>query len=587
MNYLFDCAASTAEPLNEPMVSSPATVHTSAFRMRPYQSEAREAVFEKWEESPSTLIVHATGLGKTVTLADIVSRFTDKRVMVVAHRHELIEQLRDTIHGTTGRWVDVEQADNYAQSNGGAPVVCGSVQTLSRNRVERFQPDDFGLLVIDECHHSTAPTFQYIIDHFRRNESLKVLGVTATPDRADEAALGQIFDSVAHEYDVADAIRDGWLVPIRQESIYVDGLDLSSVKTTAGDLNGKQLAEIMEQIEKEGEHQHSLVHPIIKEADGRQTLVFASSVAHGELMADIFNRHKEGSARFVCGTTPPEERSDIFRDYKARKYQFMVNVGIVTEGVDLPGVEVVAIARPTKSRSLYAQMIGRSTRPVPGLVDRPDATTSERRREMIAGSDKPWATIIDFVGNAGRHKLITPADVLGGKYPDDVVARAAKITPTDGPPIDVLETLEEAQRQIEREREEAERRSNDWEKRRHAKAKATYCKRQVDPFGFFGVAVPPAKGWDQGKPVTPNMRALLTRNGIDPDSMDRTEAGKFCSEIIRRIKGKKPTLKMEALLRKFGYSKSECDGMSADDAHATIDAISKNGWRRPKQGNGP
>ena len=161
---------------------------------------------------------------------------------------------------------------------------------------------------------------------------------------------------------------------------------------------------------------------IIEEAGNKKTLIFTSSVAHSKGLADILNIHKPGMAASVDGKTPKDERRLILADYKAGNIQYLCNVGVATEGFDVPGIECIAIARPTMSRSLYAQMVGRGTRPLPDIVD--GLGLSDRRCDAILSSSKPNCVVLDFVGNSGKHKLVSAADVLGGNYNSDIVERA-------------------------------------------------------------------------------------------------------------------------------------------------------------------
>ena len=282
------------------------------------------------------------------------------------------------------------------------------------------------MLIIDEAHHATSPSYRRVIDYYRTNPALKVLGVTATPDRADEEALGQVFQSVAFDYEVLDAIHDGWLVPIEQQMVHVEGLDYSSIRTTAGDLNGGDLAAVLE-AEKNLQQMASASLAIIGQ---RRALVFTASVKAAEMTAEILNRHRPGMAAWVCGKTDREERRRVLAEFAAGKLQVVCNCGVLTEGFDDPGVEVVIMGRPTKSRSLYSQMVGRSTRPLPGVVDGPE--TAEARKAAIAASAKPSCLVVDFVGNAGKHKLITSADILGGKVSEEALERAVKRVSTGG-----------------------------------------------------------------------------------------------------------------------------------------------------------
>jgi len=540
-------------------------------KLRSYQQAAVDGIFEAWRTARSTLLVQPTGTGKTVTFAHVINRMPMGRALVLAHREELIFQAADKIEAVTGAKPDIEMAEMRADGAmfGKARVVVSSIQTqcAGRNgdaRMKRFDPQEFSLLVVDEAHHATAPTYRRVLEHYGRNPDLKILGVTATPDRHDEEALGQVFDTVAYDYELLDAIHDGWLVPIHQRSVVVDGLDYSGVRTTAGDLNGADLARVMEYEET----LHGIAAPTVELAAGRKTLVFAASVAHAERLCEIFNRHSTGCARFVTGTTPKDERRAMLADYAAGKFQMLVNVGVATEGFDEPGIQVVVMARPTKSRALYAQMAGRGTRPLPGLVDGPDA--ADARRAAIAASAKPACEVIDFVGNSGRHKLITTADILGGNYSDEVVDRArAAAEEADGAAVDMAELLADAEKDLAEERERARRAA--------LRVKARYTSQVVDPFDILHIEPWRERGWDTGRQPSEKMLALLERNGIDTKGLTFTQAKQLVGEIIHRYEERKCSFKQARLLSRYGYPTD----VPFAEASRLIDALAKNNWKRP------
>lgn len=546
--------------------------------LRPYQIEAVDATMDAFERTPSVLGVAATGLGKTILFATILSRFPG-RAMVIAHREELIWQAADKIKRAAGISCDVEMADMRAAEysmHGKARCIVSTVQTqiAGRNggRMMRFKPDEFDLLVIDEAHHAVASTYKRVIKYYRQNPNLKVLGVTATPDRADEEALGQIFDAVAFEYDIRFGIEDGWLVPVTQRIVHAKDLDLSACRTTAGDLNGADLAKVME----EEKPLHEVASPTLELAGDRRTLIFASSLAHAERLCEILNRHHNGCARWVSGGTPKPDRRQLFADYAAAKFQFLVNVGVATEGFDDPGIEVVVMARPTKSRSLYAQMIGRGTRPLPAIVDNPDFFGSDvMRREAIASSTKCNVEIIDFVGNAGRHRLVSATDILAGNYTDDVVEAAKKEIEASGS-ADVEEALKRAEKKIQdddrRARERAARR------RANIRAKAHYHIEEVDPFSVLNIRPWRETAFERGKPPTPNMLKLLKSQHVDnADKMTFAQAKRLCAEISRRFRKKLASYAQAKVLEAHGHSSE----VSRREASRIIYEIQ--GGRRPAQ----
>jgi len=574
-------------PIDEPVtvagvtycaMCAPADQPVCTVPLRPYQSECVDGVFQEFRSGDSTLAVMPTGTGKTVVFAAAIQRALTgeldlsrgDRVVVMAHRDELIRQAVDKIHRFTGIDCDIEMGDYRADQcslHQRAPVVVTSVQTMSRpNRMSRFHPEDFCLLVIDEAHHATAATYKSVIEHFRRNAHLKVLGVTATPDRADEAALGVVFNSVACQYEIVQAIEDGWLVPIEQQFIQVEGLDLSELKTRGdGDFTDKQVAKILEQ-EKV---LHGYAWPTIEIAGDKKTLVFTASVAQAEQLSDIFNRHRSGCSDWICGDSvkcTTDKRHDVLKRFASGDIQFLVNCGILLEGYDEPGIEIIAVARPTKSRSLYAQIIGRGTRPLPGLVD--GLNDASDRRLAIAGSNKPSVLVLDFVGNSGRHKLVHTGDVLGGNYDDAVVAaatRAVQAKSSKGERADMLTELRAAE----------ERRREELRKRAQVTARARYQSARIDPFAVWDVLPKREPGWHKGRGATEKQVAYLKKCGVPTDNVTFWEASQLIDQSFKRRKEGLCTFKQAKILQKHGFPTN----VGFKEASATIDRIAQSHWK--------
>ncbi len=545
-------------------------------KLRDYQREAVERTLDSFRTNQAVLLVLATGLGKTVIAAHIANAFKDKgRILLLAHREELVFQGQATLERVTGARSEVEMADSWALKSAlwvGAKVVCSTIQTQNAGRdggrMQRFDPNEFSLVIVDEAHHATAASYRRVIAHYRQNPNLRILGLTATPDRADEAALGEVFDDVAYEHDISDGIEGGWLVPVTQTSVHVDGLDYSSIRTTAGDLNGADLAEVLE---FEG-NLHGMSTPILDLCGDAQTLIFTATVAQAERFAEILNRHKPESAEHVCGATPKEYRRSLFERYAKGDFQFLVNVDVATEGFDEPGIQHIVMARPTKSRAKYAQMLGRGTRTLPGVVDGVD--TADARRALISLSDKPALNVLDFVGNAGRHKLVHPSDILGGKYSDEIVELANRNIERSDKPADIASELVKAEREIEkrrRTREEAARRAK-------IRVASRYSMSQVNPFDVLDVVPCREPGWHVGRLATERQKAAIQKFGVDvPEGLSFTHAGQLIDRLIKRAQAGRPTFKQSKLLKRYGYNP---DDMTFTQASETITAIAGNGWRR-------
>lgn len=538
--------------------------------LRPYQTEAVSRVIEEIKTRKSTLVVMPTGTGKTVCFAHI-ARQRQGRVMVIAHREELVQQAADKVRTVTGQSPDIEMAEYKAGRLYKSPVVVASVQTLcapmgNTSRMEKFIPHEFDMLVIDEAHHATAESYRRVIRHFTKNSGARVVGFTATPDRTDKAALGMVFESVAYKYEIMQAMDDGWLCPVETQQVIVKDMDFSHVRSVAGDLNQGELASIMEQ-EKV---LHRVVTPTIEIADGRRTLVFAASVAHAERMAEIFNRHGV-TAAIVHGGTFKDERRRILNAYNDGKIQVLCNCGVATEGFDSPGIEVVAIARPTTSRALYTQMVGRGTRVLPGVVD--GIQSSEDRRNAIARSGKPSMLTIDFVGNSGKHKLVCAADMLGGKYDDEVIKEAKRVMADAGKPMDVIEALEQAAKAVLDKRKEDAAKN----KRTAVTARVEYDTKHIDAFAVFNIsATRVAAAAKTTAPLTAAQEAMLRRNGIDTTGLPVAHCRALYNEILRRIKSNRCTYKQASLLKRFGYGTD----VSFREASRIIDTLKANGWKK-------
>jgi superfamily II DNA/RNA helicase len=309
--------------------------------------------------------------------------------------------------------------------------------------------------------------------------------------------------------------------------------------------------------------------------------MFTATVKQAQMSADILNRYRAGIALFASGKTRPDERDRIMRDFREGRNgcQYFVNCGLVSEGFDVPDANKLIQAKPTKSPLVYTQQLGRIMRPLPGTVDNvksnaPNgAITSIDRRNSIKNSRKNVATVMDFVGNAGRHKLIHAVDVLGGKISEKGRELAERELRKTGAPMDVDEIVEEADRL---EREERER----LDRARRAKliAKATYTARYVDPFDAFDIVAPNERAHDRGKHLSERQRALLAKQGLDPDRLTYTQGQAILNTLFDRWDKGLCSLKQAALLKRFGY---ETKGVTREQAGAIITQLKANNWQRP------
>jgi superfamily II DNA or RNA helicase len=523
----------------------------------------------------ATLVTMPTGTGKTVYFAHVIQQMQPQgRAMVIAHREELLDQARDKIEAVTGIRPDLEMADSRANEGWlKSPIVVSSVQTQTAGRTAkrytRFDPNEFGLLIIDEAHHCCADTYREVIGHYRQNPRLKVIGVTATPDRHDGEALGQIFESVAFDYEITDAIAEGWLVNVTQKYLSVT-VDFQGVPIVLGDFQGKALRELLAQ----GNTLEAIASDSVQWAGQRKTLVFSDSVQNAETLCENLNRYTFGCARIVTGETPKDERRQTIGDYRDGRFQYLCNVGVATEGFDVPDIGCIVMARPTCSRALYAQMLGRGTRPLTGVVDaQPDAL---RRVAAIQSSPKSDVLVLDIVGNSAKHKLVTAGDILGGKYSDAEIAGAEQLLRESPLPRDVAGALDEARRRLNAEiLAEAQRQEG-------LKLKARSKARDVDPFGVFGVM---RRTLTAGIPIDEEQSAKLKKWGIDGlENLDWSAAQQLVDEFRSRTRRGLATYRqIKNLTRLWGMTKDQAQQTSFPEASRIMQILSENNWRKPAE----
>ena len=519
--------------------------------LRPYQQQARERIHAEWENGHTrTLLVLPTGTGKTIVFASVAADQVraGHRVLILAHRGELLEQAADKLQRSTGLVSAVEKADATCL-NTWFRVVVGSVQTLQRTaRLERFPHDYFGTIIIDEAHHAITDGYRRILDYFG---SAKVLGVTATPDRGDMRNLGEVFDSLAFEYKLTDAIKEGYLCRIMAQTIPLK-LDISSVTMSGGDYAvgdlGTALDPYLEQIAAE----------MAQRCKGRKTVVFLPLIKTSQKFRDLMNSHGFRAAE-VNGQSA--DRREVLADFDAGKYNVLCNSMLLTEGWDCPSVDCVVVLRPTKVRSLYSQMVGRGTRLSPGKTD---------------------LLLLDFLWMTDKHELCRPADLV---CEDRTVARQmTENLAESGCPQDIKEAAVQASEDVVAQREEALAKQLEEQRRKKAKL--------VDPLQYEMsiqaedlAGYVPAFGWEAGPPSA-EQTAALEKMGILPDAVE--SAGK-ASLLLDRLNKRRAegltTPKQIRVLERYGFQ--SVGTWSFDAAKHMIDRIAVQGWRGVPKGVNP
>jgi superfamily II DNA or RNA helicase len=371
-------------------------------KLRPYQEEAIEAIYKDWCDEQFVMVSLATGLGKTVIFSATVGRFledeSNRKVMVVAHRKELLTQARDKMLAVVpaldgqigiyqGRTKEVDRK-----------VIVASVQSCTPKRLPQLPLSEIDLLIIDEFHHAPSAGYKRLIKALgEANPNFKGLGVTATPFRGDKLGLGGIVSKISYSMPIRRGIDEGFLAPLRGVQVELS-VDFNSVRSMHGDFNLDDLARVVD----DEEERKTFVKAWLQHAGpftegggehGRSTACFAPTVKAAESIAETFIDHGI-NAEWLCGETPTEERDDRLRRFGDGDFPVIVNCGVLTEGWDAPRTSCIALMRPTKSQVLYIQMVGRGTRLFEGKKD---------------------CLVLDCVGTTKMNSLITVADLSSGK----------------------------------------------------------------------------------------------------------------------------------------------------------------------------
>lgn len=388
------------------------------FELRPYQEQSVLNVENTLSNGKrSALVVLATGCGKTIVFSSIIENEVSRggRVLVLAHRNKLLEQAHDKLLASCG--ID---AHYDGKKGGNDKVVISSVQAMSRDtRLENYPDGYFSMIVVDETHHIASPSYKKIVDHF---SSAKIVGVTATPVRGDHKDVSEMFDETCYEYNMLDAINDGYLSPLHIKKCPIE-IDISGVHLQSGDYAPGELGEALDP------YLIKIVKEIKRVANDRKTIVFVPLVSTAKKLSAIFN--DEGfRSEYVSGER--KESDNILKDFENGDYNVIVNACLLTEGYDCPSIDCVVNLRPTKSESLYLQIIGRGTRLSQG---------------------KENCLILDFLWQDNGRGQLNAQDVVLNETPEMkmVMEKIAR----RGEELDLLELQKKAKDSLVEEREKA------------------------------------------------------------------------------------------------------------------------------------
>ena len=370
-----------------------------------------------------TLLVLPTGCGKTVVFAKVTEECVRQgsRVLILAHRGELLDQAADKLMKTTGLGCALEKAESSCQGTW-FRVVVGSVQTLMREkRLNSFAPDYFDTIIIDEAHHCISDSYQRVLQHFT---GAHVLGVTATPDRGNMKNLGTYFESLAYEYTLPKAIKEGYLSPIKALTIPLK-IDMSSVSVQAGDFKASDIGTALDPYLK------GIAEEMQKYCQNKKTVVFLPLVKTSQKFRDLLNEYGFYAAE-VNGDS--QDRAEILKDFDSGRYNVLCNSMLLTEGWDCPSVDCIVVLRPTKVRSLYCQTVGRGTR-------------------LSPQTGKDHLLLLDFLWHTERHELCHPASLICEN--EEVAQKMTENLEKDaGMPVDIEEAEQKASEDVVAQREE-------------------------------------------------------------------------------------------------------------------------------------
>ena len=482
--------------------------------------------------------------GKTICFAKIAESQVrvGNRVLILAHRGELLEQAADKIAKATGLKCAVEKAEQTALQSW-YRITVGSVQTLMREkRLAQFSPDYYDTIIIDEAHHSISDSYQNVLNYF---SNARVLGVTATPDRSDMRNLGQIYDSLAYEYKLPQAIKAGYLAQIVAQTIPLQ-LDIAHVGMAAGDYKAGELGTALEP------YLDKIAEEMVTYAKDRKTVVFLPLVETSKKFCRYLRKYGFRAAE-VNGNS--QDRAEVLKDFENGKYDVLCNSMLLTEGWDCPSVDCIIVLRATKSRALYSQMVGRGTR------------LHEGKENVL---------LLDFLWNTERHELCRPAHLISKD--EDIAKKMTEKLEDSAVPIDIEELEKESESDVVAEREQAlAEKLKEMKKRKRKLVDPLQFEMSIQSEDLSGYV--PSFGYEMAPPSVKQIQAL-EKFGIFADEIEN--AGK-ASLLLDRLKKRQDMSlsrpKQIRFLESRGFQ--HVGTWTFDQASSMIARISMNNWRIP------
>jgi len=488
--------------------------------LRPYQKDAVNAIIDHWNEWRRELLVLPTGCGKTIVF-NTVAHGQPGNVLILAHRDELIEQARDKYHRMFGEPTGkIKASDTYLER-----VTVGSVQTMMR----RDYTGQFGTVIVDEAHHTISNSYMSVLGQF---PEARVLGVTATPDRGDKKSLARYYEGIAYEYGLKQAVSEGYLCNITARTVPLE-IDMSDVKISCGDFQVDSVAETLEP------YLPKIAEAVQMYASARKTVIFCPLISIAQELAGMIP-----GAREVNGQSADRKETLEWFD-SAGPGSVLCNAMLLTEGWDCPSVDCVVVLRPTKIRSLYAQMIGRGTRLSPG---------------------KENLLILDFLWLCKKHNLCKPASLIADNEED--VEKVTRETEEDE--IDLFDAVTDAE-----------------EQRRSALAAALAQQQKkksklLNPLDVFTILdaelldYEPIFAWESAEATESQIRAL-EHFGLDAEGVTKGYASKMLDKLIKRADEGMATIRQINALRRHGYEPVD---WTFEQASKKLNQLAAVGWQR-------
>lgn len=503
---------------------------------RPYQSKTIELIEYGFKEWTKQLAVLPTGSGKTIIFSWLAQRRLPQRTLILAHREELIDQAIDKLHSATGICAEKEKAECRAGLN--AQVVVASVQTMIR-RLDRWPKDHFGLVVVDECHRVLADSYQTILSHFEA----QVLGVTATPDRGDKQNLGKYFEAIATEVNLLDLIRDKYLCPIAIKCVPLK-IDLGGVHSRIGDFDDVELGHALEPFLE------TIAKAVRQHAPFRRVLAFLPLCDTSRKFAAACNAVGL-KAKHIEGGSP--DRKEILAEFARGDLDLLSNAMLLTEGFDDPGIDCVIVLRPTRSRPLFAQMIGRGTR------------IEDTKEDLL---------LLDFLWLHQTHHIIRPADLLCADEEEaDAITKRAFESSSEEDLCDLFSSVQEERAEALREKlaKLADR------KAKYISAEEFAMKRD----DYHLATYQPSMGWEK-KDITEGQAKYLEQAGLDLETvLGRGHASVLLDTIFKERDLQPATAKQKWVMRTHGFP--DANKATRGDARKFFTQLEKHKNQQPEQ----